>query len=135
MENRWRELQLEERKEVERILAELSALVADYADELVWTVEAFAELDLAPGPPDLHVGQHLLEVADSGGQRLHLAQPLVDRFEALAHLLERLGQALLEVGMYDPVDGQRLPVLGLDADPEQRRILLRNLIHVQRMEP
>jgi DNA mismatch repair protein MutS2 len=45
--NRWRELQLEEEKEVERILAELSALVADYADELVWTVKALAELDLA----------------------------------------------------------------------------------------
>jgi DNA mismatch repair protein MutS2 len=44
--NRWRELQIEERKEVERILAELSALVADLADELSWTVEALAELDL-----------------------------------------------------------------------------------------
>jgi DNA mismatch repair protein MutS2 len=46
MTNRWRELQIEERKEVERILAELSALVADLADELAWTVEALAELDL-----------------------------------------------------------------------------------------
>jgi DNA mismatch repair protein MutS2 len=45
--NRWRELQLEEEKEVERILAELSAQVADLADELAWTVEALAELDLA----------------------------------------------------------------------------------------
>ena len=44
--NRWRELQIEERKEVQRILAELSALVADLADELAWTVEALAELDL-----------------------------------------------------------------------------------------
>ena len=46
-----------------------------------------------------------------------------------------LGEALIEVGMYDPLDGQRLPVLGRDADPEQRRVLLRNLIQVQRMEP
>ncbi|MGD8794382.1 MAG: endonuclease MutS2 [Anaerolineae bacterium] len=45
--NRWRELQIEETKEVERILAELSALVADLADELAWTVEALADLDLA----------------------------------------------------------------------------------------
>jgi DNA mismatch repair protein MutS2 len=44
--NRWRELQIEERKEVERILAELSTLVADLADELAWTVEALADLDL-----------------------------------------------------------------------------------------
>lgn len=47
MGNKWRQLQIEERKEVERILAELSALVADLAEELAWTVEALAELDLA----------------------------------------------------------------------------------------
>jgi DNA mismatch repair protein MutS2 len=47
MGNRWRQLQIEEQKEVERILAELSAHVADLAEELAWTVEALAELDLA----------------------------------------------------------------------------------------
>jgi DNA mismatch repair protein MutS2 len=47
MANRLRELQIEEQKEVERILAELSALVAGLAEELAWTVEALAELDLA----------------------------------------------------------------------------------------
>jgi DNA mismatch repair protein MutS2 len=46
MGNRWRQLQIEERKEVERILAELSAQVAELADELAWTVQALAELDL-----------------------------------------------------------------------------------------
>jgi DNA mismatch repair protein MutS2 len=45
--NRWRESQLEEQKEVERILAALSALVAGVTDELAWTVQALAELDLA----------------------------------------------------------------------------------------
>jgi DNA mismatch repair protein MutS2 len=44
--NRWRERQIEERKEVARILAELSALVAAHVDELAWTVEALAEIDL-----------------------------------------------------------------------------------------
>jgi DNA mismatch repair protein MutS2 len=44
--NRWRQLQIEEEKEVERILAELSAHVADLAEELGWTVNALAELDL-----------------------------------------------------------------------------------------
>jgi DNA mismatch repair protein MutS2 len=47
MGNEWRQLQIEEQKEVERILAELSAHVADLADELAWTVQALAELDLA----------------------------------------------------------------------------------------
>ncbi len=46
MGNRWRQLQIEEQKEVERILAQLSARVGDLADELAWTVEALAELDL-----------------------------------------------------------------------------------------
>ena len=47
MANRMRELQIEEQKEVERILTELSVLVAGLAEELAWTVEALAELDLA----------------------------------------------------------------------------------------
>ncbi len=47
MGNQWRELQMEEEREVQRILTELSALVAEQTDELVWTVEALAELDLA----------------------------------------------------------------------------------------
>jgi DNA mismatch repair protein MutS2 len=44
--NRWRELQLKEAKEVERILAELSGSVAGQADEIAWTVQALAELDV-----------------------------------------------------------------------------------------
>jgi hypothetical protein len=46
-----------------------------------------------------------------------------------------LGEALIEIGMYDPVDGQRLLVQGLDADREQQRILLRNVVEVRRTEP
>jgi DNA mismatch repair protein MutS2 len=45
--NRWRQLQIEEQKEVERILAELSAGVANRVEDLAWTVQALAELDLA----------------------------------------------------------------------------------------
>lgn len=44
--NRWRQLQIEEEKEVERILADISAQVAEVAEEVAWTVEALAELDL-----------------------------------------------------------------------------------------
>ncbi|MEW6029384.1 MAG: endonuclease MutS2 [Chloroflexota bacterium] len=45
--NELRELQLAERDEERRILAELSALVAGHADELIWGVESLALLDLA----------------------------------------------------------------------------------------
>ncbi|MDY7039959.1 MAG: endonuclease MutS2, partial [Chloroflexota bacterium] len=47
LNNRWRELQIEEEREVQRILAELSSLVADEGDFIIRTVEALAELDLA----------------------------------------------------------------------------------------
>jgi DNA mismatch repair protein MutS2 len=47
LNNKWREAQLAEEKEVQRVLATLSALVADEGDVVRWTVEVLAELDLA----------------------------------------------------------------------------------------
>jgi len=47
LNNRWRELQLEEEREVQRILADLSALVADEGAFIECTVQVLAELDLA----------------------------------------------------------------------------------------
>ncbi len=47
LNNAWRELQLAEQEEVERILAELSAQVGDHAGAIVTGVEALAMLDLA----------------------------------------------------------------------------------------
>ncbi len=45
--NRWRELQLEEEREVERVLRRLSALVGQQARAIVGAVQALARLDLA----------------------------------------------------------------------------------------
>ncbi len=45
--NDIRQLELAEEEEVRRILAELTALVGQHADEIVWTVEAVAEIDAA----------------------------------------------------------------------------------------
>ncbi len=47
LNNKWREAQLAEEKAVQKVLASLSALVADEANAVQWTVEALAELDLA----------------------------------------------------------------------------------------
>ncbi len=47
LNNRWRELQLEERREVGRILKRLTAQVAEDGEAIRQTVEALAELDLA----------------------------------------------------------------------------------------
>ena len=45
--NTWRELQLEEQREVERVLRELSALAGEGAEAIIDTVGVLAELDLA----------------------------------------------------------------------------------------
>jgi DNA mismatch repair protein MutS2 len=45
--NQWRELQIEEQREVDRILRRLSELVGEHAEEIAGNVECLAELDLA----------------------------------------------------------------------------------------
>ena len=47
LNNRWHELQLAERREIDRILSELSQTVGEEADAIVGNVTALAELDLA----------------------------------------------------------------------------------------
>jgi DNA mismatch repair protein MutS2 len=47
LNNKWREAQLAEEKEIQRVLAALSVLVADEANAVLWTVEALSDLDLA----------------------------------------------------------------------------------------
>jgi DNA mismatch repair protein MutS2 len=47
LNNAWRELQIEEEQEVQRILAQLSAQVGEHTDDIAQTVEALADLDLA----------------------------------------------------------------------------------------
>lgn len=47
LNNRWTELQLAERDEERRILAELSRQVGAQAEPLIWVVETLAHLDLA----------------------------------------------------------------------------------------
>ncbi len=45
LNNKWRELQLEEEKEIRRILAELTALVGDASESICRTVEVLSYLD------------------------------------------------------------------------------------------
>jgi DNA mismatch repair protein MutS2 len=47
LNNRWRQLQLDEEGEIRRILLALTDRVAQESDHIAWTVEALAELDLA----------------------------------------------------------------------------------------
>ena len=47
LNNEYRQLQLDERDEERRILAELCGKIADHEEELTWLVETVADLDLA----------------------------------------------------------------------------------------
>jgi DNA mismatch repair protein MutS2 len=72
LNNAWRELQLAEQAEVERILAELSALVGDHADAITAGVEALATLDLAFAMARYAVAMRCVmpEIVDARGCRL-----------------------------------------------------------------
>jgi len=61
LNNRWRELQIEEEREVQRILAGLSNLVAEEGEFIVRTVEALAELDLALAKAEYAHDTHSVE--------------------------------------------------------------------------
>ncbi len=79
--NTWRELQLEEQREVERVLRDLSAMAGEAADGIVETVAVLAELDLALAKarlateldaPELpHAGEEQAWIVEAGGP-LHM---------------------------------------------------------------
>ncbi len=94
LNNRWRELQIAEEREIERILRELSGMVGDAEEEIVATVTALAELDLefakAEYAYQIKAREPLLsEVMERGGEQpyLHLIQarhPLLKADEVVA---------------------------------------------------
>ena len=67
--------------------------------------EQRAELHLAPRAAALHVGQDALQIADTLGQRLHLAQAPVHLIQPIGHELERLAEARFERLLQLLVDG------------------------------
>ncbi len=91
LNNRWREAQLEERHEIERILSELSAIVGINEDGLVRTVASLAEIDFALAKARLAVDWRATrpeliapgedEEAPDSGTRFHFRKarhPLLD---------------------------------------------------------
>ena len=67
--NSWRELQLEEEREVQRVLCELSALAGENAEAIVDTVVALAELDLALAKARLGDELDAIELPHDGGEQ------------------------------------------------------------------
>ena len=56
-------------------------------------------------PRDFDVGENLFEIADSGGELLHLAEALLDFAEVGGDLAEGFGEAGLESSVEFLVDG------------------------------
>ena len=90
LNNKWHELQLDERDEIRRILTVLSAQVGEHADQIQQILSAMAELDMAlmcaKYAEDLHAAEPLLEPFGAGsashpGSTIKLYQarhPLLD---------------------------------------------------------
>ena len=76
--NAWRELQVEEQREVERILRALSASVGRAAGDIEATVEALAELDLALAKAKLGEAMHAKDIPYFGEEQSWLARGTVE---------------------------------------------------------
>ncbi len=79
--------------------------------------EDAAERDLAPGAARLDIGQHPLQVADAGRQRLHLAHTLEHLLELVADQLEAGAEPVLEglVQLFIDCGAHRLELFGVVA--------------------
>ena len=68
-------------------------------------LELLAELELADDAARFDVGENPLQIADAGGELLHLAQTLLDLAEVGRDLAEGFGEARLQRGVQLFVDG------------------------------
>ncbi len=80
LNNKWRELQLDEEKEIRRILQALSGLVGDHAEDIVRTVEVLAYLDLVLAKAHLAEEMNAVEPVlvpfrDTSAQNGHAVHP------------------------------------------------------------
>ena len=99
--NRWRELQVQERREVERILRELSEAVGEAADELLDAVARLAAVDLALAKARLATELEAVALAATGEpQRWIVEAPAVLRLVDARHplLAGEVVPVSLEVG-------------------------------------
>ena len=55
-----------------------------------------SQLHFRPRSAHLHVRQYLLQVADAGREVLHLAQPILNRFQSLTDESERVAETLFK---------------------------------------
>jgi DNA mismatch repair protein MutS2 len=98
LNNTWRELQLEERDEVRRILAELSKRIGEYAFEIAQSVEILAELDL------VFARAKYAYALDASEPKLHPFKPTGSKHPGVMLRLWQARHPLLEPGEVVPID-------------------------------
>jgi DNA mismatch repair protein MutS2 len=106
--NRWRELQAEERHEVERVLRRLSALVGEHASQIEQTIEALAQID-----------QHM--AAARYGQSLNAGLPAEDGEQSW--LVEAPSELRLYRARHPLLSGEVVPI-DLEIGSEYRAVLI-----------
>ncbi len=113
--NRWRELQIEEQREVERILRRLSGLVGAVAPALTENVAVLAELDLL-----LAAARLAEELSPAGGPCLPADSPGAD---PSAWIVAAPATLELDAARH-PLLGERCVPLDIRAGPEDRVLVL-----------
>ena len=107
--NRWRELEAQERHEVERVLRDLAEAVGDAADDLADAVERLARLDLALAKARL---------AEEFG-----ATALAERARDVPWLVDAPAELRLVEARHPLLDGEVVPVT-IEAGGEARALLI-----------
>ena len=113
--NTWRQLQIEEERETERVLRRLSALVGDYASEIEQTVTVLAHADVTLAKAKY--GLHIRGVAPN------LPPPTASRTQP-AHLPQGNGQLLRLTEARHPLLTGRVVPISLELGDDQRALVI-----------
>jgi len=111
LNNKYREMQLAERDEVERVLYEVSQKVGEHVDEIVPGIDALAELDLAFAKA---------KYADE----LDAAEPILNRLEADSEKTGRVSLIRLLQARHPLLDPRSVVPIDVDLDPHTYAVII-----------
>jgi DNA mismatch repair protein MutS2 len=111
LNNKYREMQLAERDEVERVLYEISQKVGEHADEIVPGIDALAELDLAFAKA---------KYADE----LDAAEPVLNKLEADPEKAGNFALIKLLQARHPLLDTRSVVPIDVDLDPHTFAVII-----------
>ena len=111
LNNKYREMQLAERDEIERVLYEISQKVGEHADEIVPGIDALAELDLAFAKA---------KYADE----LDAAEPVLNKLEADPEKTGNVALIRLLKARHPLLDPRSVVPIDVDLDPRTFAVII-----------